>query len=338
MTLATDLDQLAIDTIRTLSIDGVQKANSGPSGRADGRRADGLRAVDALPAPRPDATRTGRIATGSSCRAGHASMLLYSLLHLTGYDVSLDDLKSFRQWGSHHAGPPGVRPDAGRRGDDRAARPGLRERGRHGHRRAAARRTSSTGPGTHDRRPPDVRHRLRRRPPGGHRVRGGAASPATCGSGKLVVLYDDNRIQLDGPTAMAWSEDVAEALRRLRLAHPARRRRQRPRRDRGGDRGGPRRRPAEPHRRADPHRLRQPEQAGQPEGARRAARPRRGPPDQGGLRLGPGRDVLRPRRGAATASARPSPAGEALVAEWEARFDAYARRPSRPRPPSSGAG
>ena len=87
--------------------------------------------------------------------AGHASMLLYSLLHLTGYDLSLEDLKSFRQWGSQHARPPGVRPDAGRRGDDRPARPGLRQRRRHGHRRATPgarvqpprpRRSSTTGP------------------------------------------------------------------------------------------------------------------------------------------------------------------------------------------------
>ena len=59
-----------------------------------------------------------------------------------------------------------------------------------------------------------------------------------------------------------------------------------------------------------------------PEGARRAARPGRGPPHQGGLRLGPGPDVLRPRRGAASSSARRSPTGEALVADWEARLDA----------------
>src|SRR6187397_179623 len=72
MTLATDqLERLAIDTIRTLAIDGVQQANSGHPGR-------------------------DRFVLS----AGHASMLLYSLLYLTGYGVELDDLKQFRQWGS----------------------------------------------------------------------------------------------------------------------------------------------------------------------------------------------------------------------------------------------
>ena len=92
--------------------------------------------------------------------------------------------------------------------------------------------------------------------------------------GKLIVLYDDNLIQLDGPTAMAWSEDVPKRFEAYGWHDPAGRRRQRRRGDRGGHRDSPRRRPAEPHRRPDPHRLRQPEQAGQPEGARRAARAR----------------------------------------------------------------
>ena len=139
--------------------------------------------------------------------AGHASMLLYSLLHLTGYDVSLDDLKSFRQWGSKTPGPSRVRPDAGRRGDDRAARPGLRERRRHGDRRAPPRRSSSTGPATtssttgRTRSAPTATSRRASRP---RRRR----SPATSGSASSIALYDDNHIQLDGPTSMAWSEDV----------------------------------------------------------------------------------------------------------------------------------
>jgi hypothetical protein len=57
--------------------------------------------------------------------AGHGSMLLYSLLHLTGYDLSLDELKRFRQWGSKTPGASRARPHAGRRSIHRAARPGL---------------------------------------------------------------------------------------------------------------------------------------------------------------------------------------------------------------------
>ena len=95
----TELDELAVNTIRTLSMDAVQKANSGHPGHADGARADRLRALHAGDAPQPGRTRTGPTATASCCRAGHASMLLYSLLHLTGYGLTLDDLKSFRQLG-----------------------------------------------------------------------------------------------------------------------------------------------------------------------------------------------------------------------------------------------
>ena len=137
---------------------------------------------------------------------------------------------------------------------------------------------------------------------------------------------------------MALSEDVVAALRRLRLGHPPGRGRQRRRRHRGGDRGRPRRRPAEPDRRPDAHRLRQPEQAGQPEGARRAARPRRGPPRQGGLRLGPGRDVLRSptRRWRVFREAVPN--GERLVADWRDALRRLRRRRTRSSPPSSAAG
>ena len=72
--------------------------------------------------------------------AGHACMLQYAALHLTGYDLTLDDLKQFRQWGSRTPGHPERGHTAGRRDDDRPARPGLRERRRHGDRGALPRR------------------------------------------------------------------------------------------------------------------------------------------------------------------------------------------------------
>ena len=72
--------------------------------------------------PRSRGTPTGPTATDSCCRAATRSMLLYALLHLTGYDLSLDDLKQFRQWGVETPGHPGARPHARRRDDDRAAR------------------------------------------------------------------------------------------------------------------------------------------------------------------------------------------------------------------------
>ncbi len=105
MTLATDLDQLSIDTIRTLSIDGVQKANSGhpgaPMGAAPMAYVLWTRFLRHAPT-RPDWPNRDRFVLS----AGHASMLLYSLLHLTGYAVSLEDLESFRQWGSITPGHP----------------------------------------------------------------------------------------------------------------------------------------------------------------------------------------------------------------------------------------
>ena len=70
--------------------------------------------------------------------AGHGCMLLYSLLHLTGYDLPLDELKRFRQWGSLTPGHPEYGHTPGRRDDHRAARPGHLQRGRDGDRRQAS--------------------------------------------------------------------------------------------------------------------------------------------------------------------------------------------------------
>ena len=75
---------------------------------------------------------------------GHGSMLLYGLLHLTGYDLPLEELKHFRQLHSKTPGPSGTRPDPGRRDHHRPARPGPRQRGRDGDRRATARARRST--------------------------------------------------------------------------------------------------------------------------------------------------------------------------------------------------
>ena len=171
MTLATDLDQLAIDTIRTLSIDGVQKANSGhpgaPMGAAPMAYVLWTRFLRHAPT-HPDWPDRDRFVLS----AGHASMLLYSLLHLTGYDVSLEDLESFRQWGSITPGhpeyglTPGVEATTGPLGQGFTNAVGMAI----AERRLAA---EFNRPGHTDRRPPDVRHRLRRRPPGGDRVGGG---------------------------------------------------------------------------------------------------------------------------------------------------------------------
>src|ERR671923_1769344 len=106
MTLAAKgLDRLAIDTIRTLAMDAVQKAKSGhpgaPMGAAPMAYVLWTRFLRHAPT-RPDWPDRDRFVLS----AGHASMLLYSTLYLTGYGLTLDDLKNFRQLGSPTAGHP----------------------------------------------------------------------------------------------------------------------------------------------------------------------------------------------------------------------------------------
>ena len=206
MTLATDqLDRLAIDTIRTLAIDGVQQANSGhpgaPMGAAPMAYALWTRHLRHAPA-NPHWPNRDRFVLS----AGHASMLLYSLLHLTGYGVSLDDLRSFRQWGSITPGhpeyglTPGVEATTGPLGQGLGNAVGMAI----AERRLAA---EFNRPG-HE----IVDHRTYVIASDGDMQEGVASEASSIAGhlrlGKLVVLYDDNRIQLDGPTAWAFSEDV----------------------------------------------------------------------------------------------------------------------------------
>ena len=138
--------------------------------------------------------------------AGHASMLLYSLLHLTGYDLTLDDLRSFRQWGSRTPGhpeyrlTPGVEATTGPLGQGFTNAVGMAI----AERRLAA---EFNRPG-HE----IVDHRTYALASDGDLQEGVASEAASLAGhlrlGKLTVLYDDNHIQLDGPTSMAWSEDV----------------------------------------------------------------------------------------------------------------------------------
>ena len=101
----TQLDQLCINTIRFLAVDGVQKANSGhpgmPMGAAPMAYVLWTRFMQYDPL-KPHWPNRDRFVLS----AGHGSMLLYSLLHLTGYDLPLSELQQFRQWGSKTAGHP----------------------------------------------------------------------------------------------------------------------------------------------------------------------------------------------------------------------------------------
>ncbi len=197
--------QLAVNTIRALAIDGVQQANSGhpgaPMGAAPMTYALWTRFLKHAPT-RPDWFDRDRFVLS----AGHASMLLYAMLHLTGYDLPLDELKRFRQLGSRTPGhpeygmTPGVEATTGPLGQGLSNAVGMA---------IAERRLAEEfdRPGH-----AIVDHRTWVICSDGDLQEGITAEAASLAGhlrlGKLNVLYDDNDIQLDGPTRMAWSEDV----------------------------------------------------------------------------------------------------------------------------------
>ena len=206
MTTAVALDQLCVNTIRTLAIDAVQKASSGhpglPMGAAPMAYVLWQRHLRHQP-QNPDWPDRDRFVLS----AGHGSMLLYALLHLTGYDVTMDDLKAFRQWGSRTPGhpelfdTPGVEATTGPLGQGSANAVGM----------ALAERA--------------LAHRFNRR---SHRIvdhytyalvsdgdlmEGISAEAASFAGhvrlGKLIYLYDANDVTLDGPASLTFStEDV----------------------------------------------------------------------------------------------------------------------------------
>jgi len=204
-TAAVDLDRLSIDTIRTLCMDGVQKANSGHPGMPMAMAPAGYLLFtkylhhDPRDPSWPDRDRF-------VLSAGHGSMLLYSLLHLSGYALSMDDLKAFRQWGSITPGhperdkihvTPGVEMTTGPLGQGFANGVGM----------AMAERflRDKFGAEVQD-------HHTFAIVSDGDLQEGIASEAASLAGhlrlGRLVYLYDDNHIQLDGPTRESYSEDV----------------------------------------------------------------------------------------------------------------------------------
>jgi transketolase len=199
------LEERCVDTIRFLAVDGVEKAKSGHPGMPMGAAplahtlfTRHLRFDPADPAW-PDRDRF-------VLSAGHASMLLYSLLHLTGYDVSLDDLRAFRQWGSKTPGhpefghTPGVETTTGPLGQGFANAVGM----------AIAERflgATFNGDG-----PAVVDHFTYVLAGDGDMMEGISGEAASLAGhqqlGKLIVLYDDNHITIDGSTDLAFTEDV----------------------------------------------------------------------------------------------------------------------------------
>jgi transketolase len=202
--MSTDLDQLCINTIRMLAADGVEKAKSGHPGMPMGAAAMAyvlwtrfLRHNPNNPGW-PDRDRF-------VLSAGHGSMLLYSLLHLSGYDLSLEDLQNFRQWGSktpghpEHGLTPGVETTTGPLGQGFANGVGMALAERY----LAAR---FNRPGHHL-----VDHFTYGIVSDGDLMEGitheAASLAGHLGLGKLIYFYDDNHISIEGDTDIAFTEN-----------------------------------------------------------------------------------------------------------------------------------
>ena len=204
MLISTEIENEAINTIRFLSADGVQKANSGHPGLPMGCAAIAYtlwtRHLRHNPRDPKWPDRDRFILSG-----GHGSMLLYSLLYLTGYDVSLEDLKAFRQWGSITPGhpeyglTPGVEVTTGPLGQGFANGVGMAIAEAH----LAA---EFNRPGYKV-----VDHYTYAIVTDGDLMEGVASEAASLAGhlrlGKLIYLYDDNRITIDGSTDLAFTED-----------------------------------------------------------------------------------------------------------------------------------
>jgi transketolase len=196
-----DIDRRCVDAIRVLSIDAVQNANSGhpglPLGAAPMAYVLWQRYLRFDPND-PDWADRDRFVLS----AGHGSMLLYSLLHLFGYDVSMEQIRDFRQWGSITAGhpefgmTPGVEATTGPLGQGTANAVGM----------AVAERMLAHRFGVTD-------HFTYALVSDGDVMEGIAAEAASLaghlGLGRLIYLYDSNDVTLDGPARLAMSEDVA---------------------------------------------------------------------------------------------------------------------------------
>jgi transketolase len=208
--LATDItaphiDELCINAVRFLAIDAVQKAKSGHPGAPMGAAPMAFTLWDRFLKHNPaDTSWPDRDRFVLS--AGHASMLLYSLLHLTGYDLSLDDLREFRQWGSKTPGHPeyGVTPGA-----EMTTGP-LGQGFAHGVGMAYAERLLAE----HYNRPGHaiVDHFTYGIVSDGDLMEGVSSEAASLAGtlklGKLVYLYDDNHISIEGSTDIAFTENV----------------------------------------------------------------------------------------------------------------------------------
>ncbi|KSU85211.1 transketolase [Fictibacillus enclensis] len=204
------IDQLSINTIRTLAIDSIEKAKSGhpgmPMGAAPMAYSLWTKFMNHNP-ENPQWFNRDRFVLS----AGHGSMLLYSLLYLSGYDLSMDDLKEFRQWGSKTPGHPeyrhtaGVDATTGPLGQGIAMAVGMAMAERH-----LAATYNKDGFEVVD-------HHTYSICGDGDLMEGVSAEAASLaghlGLGKLVVMYDSNDISLDGDLHLSFSESVQDRFK-----------------------------------------------------------------------------------------------------------------------------
>jgi len=200
-----DLHELCVNAVRILAMDAVQAANSGhpgaPMGLAPAAYVLWTRHLRHNPV---DPAWPGRDRFVLS--AGHASMLLYSLLHLTGYDLQLEDLEAFRQWGSRTPGhpeyghTPGVETTTGPLGQGFGNAVGMALAEAH-----LGARFSRAGEDV-------IGHRTYFIASDGDLMEGLSHEAASLAGhlrlGKLIGIYDDNHISIDGPTSLSYSDDV----------------------------------------------------------------------------------------------------------------------------------
>ncbi|MBT2691621.1 transketolase [Bacillus sp. ISL-55] len=200
-----EIDMLSIDSIRTLSIDAIEKANSGhpgmPMGAAPMAYTLWTRYMNINP-KNPEWFNRDRFVLS----AGHGSMLLYSLLHLAGYDLTMDDIKQFRQWGSKTPGHPefghtaGVDATTGPLGQGIAMAVGMAMAERH---LAAVYNKDNYNL---------VDHYTYSICGDGDLMEGVSAEAASLAAhlklGRMIVLYDSNDISLDGDLDKSFSESV----------------------------------------------------------------------------------------------------------------------------------
>lgn len=203
----SELDELCINTIRCLSIDAIQKAKSGhpglPMGMAPAAYVLWTEFLKYNPRNPQWANRDRFVLS-----AGHGCMLLYSLLHLAGFDLSLDDLNNFRQWGSRTPGhpeyghTPGVEVTTGPLGQGISNAVGM----------AIAAKYLARRYNREDFRLFNYRIFV---VAGDGCMMEGVSSEASSLAGhlrldNLIVVYDDNHISIDGDTSIAFSESVAK--------------------------------------------------------------------------------------------------------------------------------